>query len=118
MSSPPPSSVASRFVSQTELEQAKATREEQWRAAYARLGQEPPPQRAEDVGDGRSLYERLQTNKAAKEEQWQEQHKLSKQFRALEEDEILFLRQAAAARDAEEAARKRAERQEVEGFRE
>lgn len=71
-------SVGSRFVSQNELEVAKNRREEQWKAAYARLqllnycllivlssqlahfirlGQEPPPRPTEDVFDGRSLAE-------------------------------------------------------------
>lgn len=65
--------VASRFVSQTDIETARARREEQWKAAYARcaptiprdpviqisfrLGQEPPPQPTEDAFDGRSLAE-------------------------------------------------------------
>src|SRR5580693_1637012 len=69
--------VGSRFVSQSEVETARARREEQWKAAYARfavhlsyntthahpndfslrLGQEPPPPPQEDVYDGRSLAE-------------------------------------------------------------
>ena len=49
--------VGSRFISQNDLENAKAKREEQWKAAYARLGQEPPPQQQEDSYDGRSLAE-------------------------------------------------------------
>ncbi|KAK1228366.1 hypothetical protein PQX77_008575, partial [Marasmius sp. AFHP31] len=49
--------VGSRFVSSDEIETAKARREEQWKAAYARLGQEPPPQQTEDSYDGRSLAE-------------------------------------------------------------
>src|SRR6266511_1679336 len=73
--------VGSRFVTQDEIESAKARREEQWKAAYARselfcttirpsvqptcwnsflfsrLGQEPPPPQQEDSYDGRSLAE-------------------------------------------------------------
>lgn len=65
--------VGSRFISQSDLETAKARREEQWKAAYARfaltfltrahlnnalrLGQEPPPPPQEDAYDGRSLAE-------------------------------------------------------------
>jgi hypothetical protein len=67
--------VGSRFVTQDEVETAKARRDEQWKAAYARLdlrlrrfivaekcplhrlGQEPPPQQQEDSYDGRSLAE-------------------------------------------------------------
>jgi hypothetical protein len=70
--------VGSRFVSSNDIETAKARRDEQWKAAYARqdtsfpihtarswsdsvctsrLGQEPPPQPVEDSFDGRSLAE-------------------------------------------------------------
>lgn len=49
--------VGSRFISQNDLETAKAKRDEQWKAAYARLGQAPPPQQQEDSYDGRSLAE-------------------------------------------------------------
>jgi hypothetical protein len=59
------SGVASRFVSADALEQAKQKRAEEWKEAYKRLGQEPPPELvAEDEAyDPRSLYERLQENK-------------------------------------------------------
>ncbi len=49
--------VGSRFVSQDEIDLAKQRKDEQWKAAYARLGQEPPPQQQEDAYDGRSLAE-------------------------------------------------------------
>ncbi|KAG6860115.1 hypothetical protein C0995_015553 [Termitomyces sp. Mi166 len=88
--------VGSRFVTETELDTAKARREEQWKAAYARLGQEPPPQQQEDSYDGRSLAEKLAANKVllyyaavciiltfskiAKQEEWEEKTKLGKQY--------------------------------------
>jgi hypothetical protein len=66
--------VGSRFVTQDEIESAKARRDEQWKAAYARLfgfmprcessthyffrlGQEPPLPQQDDSYDGRSLAE-------------------------------------------------------------
>jgi hypothetical protein len=65
--------VGSRFVTQDDVESAKARKDEQWKAAYARLfdfffvtathnnlfrlGQEPPPLQQEDSYDGRSLAE-------------------------------------------------------------
>ncbi|KAI0694908.1 hypothetical protein BC835DRAFT_1348815, partial [Cytidiella melzeri] len=58
--------VGSRFISQGEVDTAKARRDEQWKAAYARLGQEPPPQPVEDVFDGRSLAEKLAANRPNK----------------------------------------------------
>ncbi|TBU61985.1 N-terminal domain of NEFA-interacting nuclear protein NIP30-domain-containing protein [Dichomitus squalens] len=104
--------VGSRFVTQDELEAAKARRDEQWKAAYARLGQEPPPQPAEDVFDGRSLAE------AAKQEEWEERNKLGNQFRALEEDEVLFLDSVLEKQREEERLRKEMEGEELKHFRE
>ncbi|KAF8922435.1 hypothetical protein CPB85DRAFT_1267584 [Mucidula mucida] len=48
--------IGSRFVSQDDVDSAKSRRDEQWRAAYARLGQEPPKQ-VDEAYDGRSLAE-------------------------------------------------------------
>lgn len=64
---PPPgaitSGVGSRFVSSNTLEEAKKRREAEWKEAYARLGQEPPKEEADEKYDPRSLFERLQENK-------------------------------------------------------
>ncbi|KAI0756668.1 N-terminal domain of NEFA-interacting nuclear protein NIP30-domain-containing protein [Daedaleopsis nitida] len=110
--------VGSRFVSQDDLEAAKARRDEQWRAAYARLGQEPPPQPQEDAFDGRSLAEKLAANRAAKQEEWEERNKLGNQFRALEEDEVLFLDSVLEKQREEERLRKETEGEELKHFRE
>jgi len=110
--------VGSRFVSQTDIESAKARRDEQWKAAYARLGQEPPPQPAEDSYDGRSLAEKLAANKIAKQEEWEEKTKLANQFRALEEDEVMFLDSLREKQLKEERQRKEMDGEEVKGFRE
>ncbi|TDL28380.1 hypothetical protein BD410DRAFT_759558 [Rickenella mellea] len=109
--------VGSRFVSQSDIESAKAKRDEQWKAAYARLGQEPPPQPVEDVFDGRSLAEKLAANKAAKQEEWEEKTKLANQFRALEEDEVMFLDSIMDEERRQELKRKQQDAEEVEGFK-
>ncbi|KIM67210.1 hypothetical protein SCLCIDRAFT_230166 [Scleroderma citrinum Foug A] len=109
--------VASRFVSQSDIEAAKTRKEEQWRAAYARLGQEPPPQPVDDAYDGRSLAEKLAANRVAKQEEWEEQMKLSNQFRALEEDEITFLDSIRERQAEEERLRKAEDGAELSGFR-
>ncbi|KAH0838402.1 hypothetical protein J3R83DRAFT_6709 [Lanmaoa asiatica] len=121
--------VASRFVSQTDIEAARSRREEQWKAAYARfasavhhhapscslivfrLGQEPPPQPTEDAFDGRSLAE------AAKQEEWEEKTKLANQFRALEEDEIMFLDSIREKQAEEERLRRLQDGEELSDFR-
>ncbi|KAG8742794.1 hypothetical protein FRC10_000904 [Ceratobasidium sp. 414] len=106
-------SVGSRFVSQAEIDSAKEKREADWKAAYARLGQEPPPRPAEDeTYDGRSLYE------TAKQEEWEEKTKLSNQFRALEEDEIHFLDGIMDEKIIKERKRKDEENEELKHFRE
>jgi len=110
--------VGSRFVSQSDLETARARREEQWKAAYARLGQEPPPPPQEDAYDGRSLAEKLAANRAAKQEEWEEKTKLANQFRALEEDEIMFLDSVRERKELEERERKEREGEELKTFRE
>ncbi|KAH7883695.1 N-terminal domain of NEFA-interacting nuclear protein NIP30-domain-containing protein [Phlebopus sp. FC_14] len=111
------SGVASRFVSQDDIEAAKARREEQWKAAYARLGQEPPPRPTEDSFDGRSLAEKLAANRAAKQEEWEERTKLANQFRALEEDEIMFLDSIREKQAEEERLRKAQDGEELSDFR-
>jgi len=110
--------VGSRFVSQDEVETAKARREEQWKAAYARLGQEPPPQQQEDSYDGRSLAEKLAANRIAKQEEWEEKTKLANQFRALEEDEIMFLDSIRERQEEEERQRKERDGEEIKNFKE
>ncbi|OBZ79085.1 hypothetical protein A0H81_00901 [Grifola frondosa] len=110
--------VGSRFVSQTDIETAKLKRDEQWKAAYARLGQEPPPQPVEDAFDGRSLAEKLAANRAAKQEEWEERNKLGNQFRALEEDEVLFLDSIMERQREEEQRRKEMDGEELKHFRE
>ncbi|KAF8203664.1 N-terminal domain of NEFA-interacting nuclear protein NIP30-domain-containing protein [Pholiota molesta] len=110
--------VGSRFVTQDEVETAKQRREEQWKAAYARLGQEPPPQQQEEVYDGRSLAEKLAANKIAKQEEWEEKTKLANQFRALEEDEIMFLDSIREKQEEEERQRKEKDGEEVRNFKE
>ncbi|KAG8689630.1 hypothetical protein FRC09_012343 [Ceratobasidium sp. 395] len=106
-------SVGSRFVSQAEIDSAKERRDADWKAAYARLGQEPPPKPVEDeTYDGRSLYE------TAKQEEWEEKTKLSNQFRALEEDEIHFLDGIMDEKIIKEKKRKDEENEELKNFRE
>ncbi|KZP31215.1 hypothetical protein FIBSPDRAFT_945243 [Athelia psychrophila] len=112
------SGVGARFVSSTDIDAAKARRDEQWKAAYARLGQEPPPQPTnEDAFDGRSLAEKLAANKIAKQEEWEEKSKLANQFRALEEDEIMFLDSIRERQEEEERQREQKDGADVMDFK-
>ncbi|KAJ7597153.1 N-terminal domain of NEFA-interacting nuclear protein NIP30-domain-containing protein [Mycena floridula] len=110
--------VGSRFVSQDDVESARAKRDEQWKAAYARLGQEPPKPVEDSTYDGRSLAEKLAANKIAKQEEWEEKSKLANQFRALEQDEIMFLDGLRERQEAEEKQRKEEDGEEVKNFKE
>ncbi|BGP15517.1 hypothetical protein JCM10213_006583 [Rhodosporidiobolus nylandii] len=112
------SGVAARFVSSAALDEAKKKREEEWKAAYERIGQEPPKQVEDNEPyDGRSLWEKLQENKNKKQEAFEEQLKFKNQFRALDEDEIDFLDTMIEENNEEEVARKKAELEEMKGFR-
>ncbi|KAJ9120105.1 hypothetical protein QFC22_003003 [Naganishia vaughanmartiniae] len=103
--------VSSRFVSQKEIDEAAQRKQEEWKAAYARLGQEPPPQEAEGEYDPRSLYERLNVQKETKREQWDEKMRMANQFRGLESDELQFLDEVA---QEEREKQRRVERQDAE----
>jgi hypothetical protein len=52
-----PPQLPTRFVSQSEIESVNAKKEEAWKAAYARIGQEPPVREVDEKYDGRSLAE-------------------------------------------------------------
>ncbi|KAH8652767.1 N-terminal domain of NEFA-interacting nuclear protein NIP30-domain-containing protein [Tricladium varicosporioides] len=52
--------------------------------------------------DGKSLFETLEANKAAKQEAFEEANRLKNQFRALDEDEIEFLDSVLESTRAEE----------------
>lgn len=110
--------VGSRFITQDEIDAARQRREDQWKAAYARLGQEPPPQQQDDHYDGRSLAEKLAANRIAKQEEWEEKNRLANQFRALEEDEIMFLDSVRERQAEEEKQRKLRDGEELKSFRE
>lgn len=112
------SSVASRFVSQGQLTEAQKKREQDLKDAYARIGQEPPPgAKAEEEYDPRTLYEKLQANKDAKQEKHDETWKLSNQFRGIDEGESEFLAEVAKEKRDEERKKRQEEREQLEAFR-
>ncbi|KAG8828533.1 hypothetical protein FRC19_003872 [Serendipita sp. 401] len=107
----------SRFVSQAEIEETNTRKEVAWKAAYARIGQEPPKQPEPDVYDGRSLAEKLAANRAAKQEEYENSHKLSAQFRSLDPDEINFLDSVALKKFHEEQVVKKNDEEQLKDFR-
>lgn len=55
---------------------------------------------------------------AAKQEEWEEKTKLANQFRALEEDEIMFLDSVRERQEEEERQRREIDQEEVRSFKE
>ena len=96
------SKVNSRFVSQSEID--------------ARSSNSTTAGSDADY-DPRSLYERLQAHKEAKDSKYDEMFKLSNQFRGIDEGESEFLAQVAVERRKEREERERSEREELELFR-
>lgn len=97
----PKTSVSSRFVSESELDShpsSSSTKTEEY--------------------DPRSLFEKLQSQKEAKNAKYDEMFKLSNQFRGIDEGESDFLARVEEERKREEMERRKRERDEVEMFRE
>jgi hypothetical protein len=113
------SSVASRFVSETQLTEAQKKREEDIRAAYARIGRSPPPDalQSQEEYDPRTLYDKLKANTDAKQEQFEEKMKLSNQFRGIDDAESQFLAEVAKEKREEQRKREEETRRELEEFR-
>nr|CAG8581351.1 5185_t:CDS:2 [Entrophospora candida] len=105
-----------RFVSSTDLEEAKRKRAEEWKAAYERLGQKPPEKEKEEY-DPRTLYERLQEQKMKKEEAFQEMTRFSNLVHRLDEDEIEFLAMLDNEEKIKELDKSKKVEKELEEFR-
>ncbi|KAL1406049.1 hypothetical protein Q8F55_007732 [Vanrija albida] len=111
-------SIAARFVSQNALDEASARKEQEWKDAYARIGQEPPPQMLEQPDDGRTLYERLEEQRILKQEEWDNKMKLSNQYRGLQTDELDFLAEKVKETRAHERKVEQEDDAEVMGYKE
>uniref|UniRef100_A0A452GXF5 FAM192A/Fyv6 N-terminal domain-containing protein n=1 Tax=Gopherus agassizii TaxID=38772 RepID=A0A452GXF5_9SAUR len=64
-----------RFVSESELDERRKRRQEEWEKVRK---PEDPEECPEEVYDPRSLYERLQEQKDKKQQEFEEQFKFSK----------------------------------------
>ncbi|KAF2172980.1 hypothetical protein M409DRAFT_62638 [Zasmidium cellare ATCC 36951] len=95
-----------------------AERDEAWLKAQEEI--EARAREKAEIGkqeNGQSLYEKLQANKAAKQEQFEESARLKNQFRSLDEDEVEFLDSVLEGERVKEAAVKRQTREELDAFR-
>ncbi|KAK5164972.1 uncharacterized protein LTR77_009637 [Saxophila tyrrhenica] len=108
----------SRFVSAGTDEAPPTERDEAWRKAQQEL--EAKQMQKAEAGKqegGKSLYETLQSNKAAKQEAFEEANRLRNQFRSLDEDEIEFLDSVMESTRAKEAEVKKETLTQLEVFR-
>eukprot|EP00794_Sanderia_malayensis_P019094 gene19094-21010_t len=82
--------IASRFVSETELEEIKKKREEEWEIARQ---QGRHIEKEEDIPyDGRTLYERLKEQKDKKQEEFEDSIKFKNMvYKGLNEEDADFL---------------------------
>ncbi|ETN36413.1 uncharacterized protein HMPREF1541_08690 [Cyphellophora europaea CBS 101466] len=97
----------------------EAAREDAWAQAQKQLEAmraKSKPQAGKQE-DGKSLYEVLQANKAAKQADFEEQAKLKNQFRALDDDEVDYLDSLNQSSRAKENAVRKQTAEELEAFR-
>ncbi|KAL2043647.1 hypothetical protein N7G274_003954 [Stereocaulon virgatum] len=109
--------MSSRFVSGGTIDNP-VERDDEWLKAQQEI--EANRRRKEEESQqqgGRTLYEVLQSNKAAQQEAFEESIKLKNQFRNLDEDEIEFLDSVLESTRAKEEAVKRETAEQLDLFR-
>ncbi|KAI9840072.1 MAG: hypothetical protein M1819_000265 [Sarea resinae] len=97
---------------------APIERDDDWKKAQEEL--EANRRRKEEQSrqeGGKSLYETLQANKAAKQEAFEESIRLKNQFRSLDEDEVDFLDSVLESTRAKEEAVRRETTEQLDHFR-
>ncbi|KAL6479048.1 hypothetical protein MHYP_G00124810 [Metynnis hypsauchen] len=77
-----------KFVSESELEEKRKRRQEEWEKVRK---PDDPEEVPEEEYDPRSLYERLQEQKDKKQEEYEEQFKFKNMVKGLDEDDTNFL---------------------------
>ncbi|KAF2120462.1 N-terminal domain of NEFA-interacting nuclear protein NIP30-domain-containing protein [Lophiotrema nucula] len=109
--------MSSGFVSGGTIENP-TERDDEWRAAQAAI-EEKRLQKVKDGEQegGKSLFEILQANKAAKQEAFEEATRLKNQFRALDEDEAEFLDSVLEATRKQESEIKKETLEQLDLFR-
>ncbi|XP_075694804.1 PSME3-interacting protein isoform X1 [Rhinoderma darwinii] len=103
-----------KFVTESEIEERRKTRQEEWEKVRK---PEDPEECPEEVYDPRSLYEKLQEQKEKKQQEYEEQFKFKNMVRGLEEDESNFLDEVSRKQELLEKQRRDEERKELNEFR-
>ncbi|TKS73055.1 Protein FAM192A NEFA-interacting nuclear protein NIP30 [Collichthys lucidus] len=103
-----------KFVSETELDEKRKKRQEEWEKVRK---PEDPEEAPEEEYDPRSLFERLQEQKDKKQEEYEEQFKFRNMVRGLDEDESSFLDEVSRQQCLVEKQRRDEEKQELLEYR-
>ncbi|CAI9574458.1 unnamed protein product [Staurois parvus] len=103
-----------RFVTESELEERRKKRQEEWEKVRK---PEDPEECPEEVYDPRSLYEKLQEQKEKKQQEYEEQFKFKNMVRGLDEEETKFLDEVSRKQEMLEKERREEEMKELNEFR-
>ncbi|NXC16573.1 F192A protein, partial [Corythaeola cristata] len=103
-----------RFVSESELEERRKRRQEEWEKVRK---PEDPKECPEEAYDPRSLYERLQEQREKKQQEFEEQFKFKNMVRGLDEDETHFLDEVSRQQELLEKQRREEELKELNEYR-
>ncbi|KAI4873864.1 hypothetical protein NFI96_012990 [Prochilodus magdalenae] len=103
-----------KFVSESELEEKRKKRQEEWEKVRK---PDDPEEVPEEEYDPRSLYERLQEQKDKKQEEYEEQFKFKNMVKGLDEDDSNFLDEVSRQRSLVEKQRRDEELQEIQEYR-
>nr|XP_008120534.1 PREDICTED: protein FAM192A isoform X2 [Anolis carolinensis] len=103
-----------RFVSESELEERRKRRQEEWEKVRK---PEDPEECPEEIYDPRSLYERLQEQKDKKQQEFEEQFKFKNMVRGLDEDETKFLDEVSRQQTLIEKQRREEDLKELNEYR-
>ncbi|XP_072024810.1 LOW QUALITY PROTEIN: uncharacterized protein [Amphiura filiformis] len=105
------------FVSETELNEKRQKRQEEWEKVRTA---DQPEECPEEEYDNRSLYDRLQEQKDRKQAEYDDQHQFKNMVRGLDDDESKFLDEVAVRQMEIDMQKKKEEKeimQEVEEYK-
>lgn len=103
-----------KFVSESELDERRKKRQEEWEKVRK---PDDPEEAPEEEYDSRCLYDRLQEQKDKKQQEFEEQFKFRNMVRGLDEDETSFLDEVSRQQVLVEKQRRDEEKQELLEYR-
>ncbi|XP_066568573.1 PSME3-interacting protein [Amia ocellicauda] len=106
--------IARKFVSETELDEQRKKRQEEWEKVRK---PEDPEECPEEAYDPRSLFERLQEQKDKKQQEYEEQFKFKNMVKGLDEEESHFLDEVSRQQQLVERQRREEDLKELKEYR-